>query len=179
MKKFREFMLLFVPFVVLTVLPVVVFITRGTDSAFLSNEQYLRLLLKDGLFWSAIFNTYCIAMVFSVFTGICAALACHFIKPIKSRKVFYPVSIILASIASFCCIYTNQVTYLGLPEEMYNTQSILTNTPPSISVSISIYDILLSLQLGFFATLLFWLLEMLIVFIKTRRKDEEKLHGRR
>jgi len=169
MKKLKEFLILFVSFIVLTVLPVVIFVTTPTENAFLSNKQYLRLLLNDDLFLTALFNTYYKMIIFSVFAVLCVALLCRFIKHLKSRKVFYPAGIILASAASVFSMYMDKIRYLGLLAEEYNTQTILMNKPPALSISFSIYDILRALQVGFFVMLLFWLLETFAGFIKTRR----------
>ena len=166
MKKIKEFLLLFVPFIVFTVLPIIIFFLNQNKNAFFSNEHYLRLLLNDSVLKTAIFNTYCYSIIFSFFAVIFVALLCHFIKHIKSRKVFYPVSVILASIVTFLSAYLNRVNYFGLPMGVYNTQYLITNTPPHISISI--YDIFLALQIGFLTTCLFWLVELLILFVKKK-----------
>lgn len=167
MKKIKEFLFLFVPLILLFVLPVVIFVTNQTENAFMGNAQYLRLFLEDGIFWDAIFNTYYKAIIFSVLMVICFALLCHFIKFIKSRKVFYPVSVVLASVISFFTTYMNRVNYFGLPVGVYDPQYLISNSPPPISVSV--YDVLLALQIGFLTTFLFWLAETFIIFIKNRK----------
>ena len=164
MKKIKEFLFLFVPLIVFTVLPIILFVTN--KNAFVSNEHYLRLLLNDSIFKTAIFNTYCYPFVFSLFTTIFVALLCHFIKLIKSRKVFYPVSVVLASVVAFFSIYLNRANYFGLPMGVYDPQYLITNTPPHISISV--YDIFLALQIGFLTIFLFWLVELLISFIKKK-----------
>lgn len=140
MKKFREFLFLFVPLIVFTVLPVIIFIGNQTTISFASNNQYLKLFFKDSVFWVAILNTYYKPIVFSAFAVICFAVLCHFVKFIKSRKVFFSVSIALAGIVSFLVLN-----------------------------SVSIYAILFSLQIGFLTTFLFWLVETIFLFIKTKK----------
>ncbi|MBE6792597.1 MAG: hypothetical protein E7534_03740 [Ruminococcaceae bacterium] len=167
MKKVREFLFLFMPLTLLAVLPVVMFITNQTENAFVGNIQYLRLFLNDGVFWNAIFSTYCKTIGFSVLAAMCFALLCHFIKYIKSRKVFYPVSVVLTSVVAFFSTYMNRVNYFGLPTGVYDPQYFTSNTPPAISVSV--YDILLALQIGFLTTFIFWLAETFILFIKYRK----------
>ena len=170
MKKFKEFLLLFVPFIVFTILPIIIFVTNLNINAFVSYEHYLRLFLNDGIFWDAIFNTYYKAIIFSALAVACVALLCHFIKYIKSRKVFYPVSVVLASVVSFLSTYMNRVNYFGAPMWVYNTQSLISNSPSPVSVTI--YDILLALQISFLITFLFWLVETFISFIKNRKSQQ-------
>jgi len=167
MKKSKEFLLLFVPLIVLTVLPIILFVANQTENSFIGNAQYLKLFLNDGIFWNAIFNTYYSAMIFSVLAVVCVALLCHFIRYIKSRKVFYPVSVVLASVISFLSTYMNRVHYFGLPIGVYSTQYLISNSYPPVAVTI--YDILLALQIGFLTTFLFWLVETFILFIKNRK----------
>ena len=167
MKKFKEFLLLFVPLVVLTILPIILFVANQTENSFIGNAQYLKLFLNDSIFWNAIFNTYYKAIIFSALAVVCVALLCHFIKYIKSRKVFYPVSVVLASVISFSSTYMNRVNYFGLPMGVYDPQYLISNSPPPISITI--YDILLALQIGFLTTFLVWLVETFIMFIKSRK----------
>ncbi len=167
MKKIKEFLFLFVPLIVFTVLPIIMFVANQNKNAFVMMKQYLRLLFNDSVFKTAIFNTYFYPIIFSFFAVIFVALLCHFIKHIRSRKVFYPVSVVLASVISFSIIYMNRVNYFGLPMGVYDPQYITTNTPPHISISI--YDILLALQIGFLTTFLVWLVETFIMFIKSRK----------
>ena len=170
MKKFKEFLLLFVPLIVLTILPIILFVTNQTENSFIGNAQYLKLFLNDSIFWNAIFNTYYKAIIFSALAVVCVALLCHFIKYIKSRKVFYPVSVVLASVVSFLSTYMNRVNYFGAPMGVYTTQYMISNSPPPVSVTI--YDILLALQIGFLTTFLFWLVEIFILFIKDRKSPQ-------
>ena len=167
MKKFKEFLLLFVPFIVLTILPIIIFVINQNENAFVSNEHYLRLLLNDSIFWNAIFNTYYKAIIFSALAVVCVALLCHFIKYIKSRKVFYPVSVVCASVVAFLSTYFNRVNYFGLPMGIYDPQYLVSDTAPKISISI--YDIILAMQIGFLTTFLFWLGELLVLLIKKKK----------
>lgn len=166
MKKFKEFLFLFVPLIVFTIIPIMMFVTNQNKNAFVGYENYLRLLLNDSVFKTAIFNTYCYPIIFSLFTVVFVALLCHFIKLIKSRKVFYPVSVVLASVVAFFSTYLNKVNYFGLPMGVYDPQYLISNSPPHISISI--YDVFLALQIGFLTTLLFWLVELLILFVKKK-----------
>ena len=167
MKKFKEFLLLFVPFIVFTILPIIIFVANLDINAFVGYEHYLRLFLNDDIFWNAIFNIYYKAIIFSALAVVCVALLCHLIKYIKSRKVFYPVSVVLASVVSFLSTYMNSVNYFGLPIGVYSTQYLISNSHPPVAVTI--YDILLALQIGFLTTFLFWLVETFILFIKNRK----------
>ncbi len=167
MKKIKEFLLLFVSLILLTFAPFVIFITRRGENSFMGNAHYLRLFLNDGVFWNSIFNTYCKALIFSVLAVACVALSCRFIKYVKSRKFFYPVSIILASIVAFLSIYFNRVNYFGLPMGVYDPQYLISGSQPPVSVSL--YDVLLALQIGLLTVLLFWIAETIIFSIKNRK----------
>lgn len=167
MKKIKEFLLLFVPFALLTVVPIVIFVTRQGENAFLGNAQYLRLFLNDGIFWNAVFNTYCMALIFSVLAVSCFAVLCHFIKYVKSRKIFYPVSIILASAVAFLNVYLNKANYFGLPMGVYDPKYLISGSRPTVSVSF--FDVLLALQIGTLTVLLFWLAETVIFSVKSRK----------
>lgn len=167
MKKIKEFLLLFVPLVLLTVAPYVIFVNLRSENAFMGNAQYLRLLLNDGVFWNAVFNTYCMALIFSVLAVLCFAVLCRFIKRVKSRRVFYHVSIALASIVAFLSIYLKRVNYFGLPMGVYDPEYLISGSSPSVSVSL--FDVLLALQIGVLTVLLFWLAETVILSIKSRR----------
>ena len=158
---------MFVPLIVLTILPIILFVTNQTENSFIGNAQYLKLFLNDSVFWNAIFDTYYKAIIFSALAVVCVALLCHFIKYIKSRKVFYPVSVVLASVISFLSTYMNRVNYFGLPTGVYDPQYLISNSPQPISISI--YDVLLALQVGFLITFIFWLLELLVLFIKKKK----------
>jgi len=156
---------LFVPLALLTIAPYVIFVNLRSENAFMGNAQYLRLLLNDGVFWNAVFNTYCIALMFSVLAVLCVAVLCRFIKRIKSRRVFYHVSIALASIVAFLSIYLKRVNYFGLPMGVYDPEYLNSGSRPTVSVSL--FDVLLALQIGVLTVLLFWLAETVILSIKS------------
>ena len=113
MKKFKEFLFLFVPLIVATILPIIIFVTNQIENAFMGNEQYLRLFSNDGIFWNAIVNTYSRAIALSVFVVLFIALLCRFIKYLKSRKVFYIFSVISSTVISFFSVYLNRTNYFG------------------------------------------------------------------
>ncbi len=167
MKKLKEFLLLLIPLIILTVLPIVLFVSKQTGTAFVSNSQYLKFILNDGLFWDALFNTYFVPAIISLVVILIFALLCHFIVFLKKRKIFYSVSVSLASIVSVFSIYTNRIAYFGLSMDVYDPQYLVSNSPPPMSISI--YDILLAVQIGFLTTFLFWLLESFVLFIKKKK----------
>ena len=167
MKKIKEFLLLFVPVVLLTVAPYVIFVNLRSENAFMGNAQYLRLLLNDSIFWNALINTYFNALIFSVLAVLCVVVLCRFIKRIKSRKVFYPVSIALASVVAFLSIYFNKANYFGLPMGVYDPEYLISASRPPVSVSL--FDVLLALQIGTLTVLLFWLAETVIFSVKSRK----------
>lgn len=165
MKKSKEFLLLFVPLIVLTVLPVILLVVDKTND-FVGFSNSLTLLLADGIFWTALFNIYFKALAFAILAVVCIALLCHFIKRIKSRKIFYPVSVALASVVSFTSICVNKVVAFGAPMGSYDPSTLLSSAQPTFSVSV--YEILLALQIGFLTTLLFWLAERIFVSVKNK-----------
>ena len=167
MKKLKEFLFLLVPTIVFAIAPVIIFITSQNKNAFIGSEHYLRLLLNDDLFKTLIFNTYFYPFIFSLSIVLIFALLCHFIKYIKSRKIFFSVSVVLASVIAFFSIYLNKANYFGTPMGVYDPQYLISNSPPSISISI--YDVLLALLIGFLITFIFWLLELLVLFIKKKK----------
>lgn len=173
MKKLKEFLLLFVPLLTFIALPVILFVTKRTENAFMSNAHYFKLLVNDAIFVKVIFNIYCRAIAFSFVAVACVALLCHVVKYIRSRMIFYPAAVIAASTVALFDICKDKVAYFGLPMGVYDPQYLLTNSPPPISVSAS--DIFLALQIGFLTTFLFWLLELLIVWIKTQRDHKRKV----
>lgn len=146
MKKGEEFLLLFVPLLVLTVLSLVAWVIGLPETDFMGLSQYIRLLLNDRLFWRALFHIYGTAVAFSGLAVILFALLCRFIKCMTSRKVFYSISVVLSSLVTFFSAYL--------------TANF--STP-------AVYDVLLAVQIGFLTTFLFWLAETLIVFIKARK----------
>lgn len=155
MKKFKEFLLLFVPLIILMIFPIVWFVTRKSSFPdFVGNWHYLELAFKDKIFWETTLCTYSKLIIFSILAVIAVALLCRFIKRLQSRKVFYPFSIVLASVFSCVGLYIDQVNVAK--------DSIL-------PVSLSIYEIISALQAAFFTVLLFWLFEMLFLFIKNRK----------
>ena len=167
MKKLKEFLLLFVPLIICTVLPVVMFVSKQNVNAFVSNAHYLRMFLNDSTFKIALFNTYCYPFIFSLLSVVFVALLCYFIKYIKSRKIFYPASVILSSVVAFFCTYIDEINYFGLPMYVYyDPQYLVSKSPFYIPIT---YNILLGLQIGLLTTFLFWLVETLISFIDNRK----------
>ena len=167
MKKVKEFLLLFVPLIALTVLPIVLFVSNHTSDEFVSNSQYLKLFLNDGLFLNSLLNTYFVPAIISLVVVLIFALLCHFIVFLKKRKIFYPVGGMLSSLVSLGLLIINKTNYFGLPMGVYDPQYLVSNSPQSISISF--YDALLAVQIGFLTTLIFWLIELLVIFIKKKK----------
>lgn len=164
MKKLKEFLLLFLPLILLIGLPIVIFSFSQSGNAFISNSEYLRLFLKDGIFWDSIFYTYRNSLIYSGIAVLICVFLCHFIKPLKKRKIFYPAGVIVASVVAFITLLVSKTSYFGLPMGVYDPEYLVSNTAPKVSVSV--YDVFMALQVGFFVVLLVWILETVFVFVK-------------
>ena len=73
----------------------------------------------------------------------------------------------LSSLVSLGLLIINKTNYFGLPMGVYDPQYLVSNSPQSISISF--YDALLAVQIGFLTTLIFWLIELLVIFIKKKK----------
>ena len=166
MKRLKDFLILFIPFVVFTALPVAVFVTSTGDNAIIGNSHYMSLFLKDGLLWGALANTYIRALIFAVVYGITVAALCAFIRALRSRKIFYCACISGAGVIAFVCIFFSRKTLFGMPMGVYDPNYLINHTPTK--TPISIWDILIALQIAFLTALLFFFAE--IIYRALRKK---------
>lgn len=169
MKKFKEFLFFIIPLIVLTVLPIVLFVTNQGENAFIGNMQYLKLFLNDSTFAYAVFNTYRKPALFSTVAVLILVALKYFsiLKFLKNRKIFYFLNIALASVVSFLVLLVDKMNFFGSSMGVYDPNYIITHSPPT--VSISVFDIVLALQIGIFITFVFWLIELIINFIKNKK----------
>lgn len=114
MRKIKEILLLLIFFVVSFTLFFVVFLPSpfvvGSDTAFFSGVNYLRLLLNDKTFYMAIINTIRKPFVSSV---ILIPLSCFILKnKIKfTRKSFYLTAFVVSFIIAIVYLLTNVALY--------------------------------------------------------------------
>ena len=114
MRKIKEILLLLIFFVVSFTLFFVVFLPSpfvvGSDTAFFSGVNYLRLLLNDKTFYMAIINTNRKPFVSSV---ILIPLSCFILKnKIKfTRKSFYLTAFVVSFIIAIVYLLTNVALY--------------------------------------------------------------------
>ena len=169
MKKYKEFLLLFLPFLVLTVLPIVIFLTVKTDGVvFVGNAQYFKLMMKDPIMKKGLLYTYFSGAIYAVCPIIILALLKIFIKPMK-RKLAYFIGLPVSAVAAFLALWLKSIRYVGLPIDFYyDTHSIVATSPPPITASISVDKVFIALQIAFLLMLLYWSVETVVLKIKSR-----------
>lgn len=169
MKKFKEFLLLFLPLLVLTALPIIIFLTVKTgDISFVGNVQYFKLMLQDPIMKKALLYTYFSGVIYAVCPIIILALLKIFIKPMK-RKLIYFIGLPLSAISAFLALWLKSIRYVGLPIDFYyDTHSIVATSPPPITISISIDKVFIALQTAFLLMLIYWIIETIVLKIKNR-----------
>ena len=152
MRKIKEILLLLIFFVVSFTLFFVVFLPSpfvvGSDTAFFSGVNYLRLLLNDKTFYMAIINTIRKPFVSSV---ILIPLSCFILKnKIKfTRKSFYLTAFVVSFIIAIVYLLTNVALYNILGYIFF---------PMSIS---------------FLCLIAFWILELIRNIFKRIIKEEK------
>ncbi len=149
MKKRIEFLLLFIPLIILILLPIIPFFMPSKYPTFFGPLQYLRLFLNDSIFWKAIFNTYGLCFIISIAIVLILVLLRRFMEFPKKRRWFYGMSLALGSVASFFTIWI---------------QRILMNHANGITATLlpTVYEIIMGMQVGFLTVLVFWLIEMFV-----------------
>ncbi len=144
MKKFKEALLFIISLVLLIFGPLLWFVLYKPKGqiAFMSNWNYLKLLVKDEVFFRLILNTYAIPILVSFIV----LLVLFFAKKrlVAKRGVFYPVCVAISSLISFIYLV---IFY----KHAY---------PPPFTVSV--YDGIISLQVGMLVTFVIWIIETII-----------------
>lgn len=174
MKKFKEFLFFIIPLMVLTALPIVLFSINHGDNVFIGNMQYIKLFINDDVFWNAILNTYGKAVLFSFAVPLIlfALSNLKVLRFLKNRKAFYSLNIVLASLVSFFVLLVNKIRLFGLPMTVYDPSSLIADSPPPVTASISLYEIILALQIGVFTAFVFWLIERIISFVRNKKTSK-------
>lgn len=170
MKKWKECLFFVVPLVVLIAIPIVICLFAVSQEidmyvfapAPLNYWNYLKLFLDDDLFWRAFFNTYGKAMLFSFLLSFAAIAAFTLIRysvkiPLLNRaRVYHPVHVALGIVISFAVSPVNKIRLLGV------------QTDPFLEV-ISSFEVIFTLQVAVFAAFVFWLIELTVARIRSRK----------
>ncbi len=151
MKKLKEALVFIISILVLVLGPIVWYATvKPKDQiVFVSNWNYIKMLIQDEIFFKVLINTYTIPICISFAVSLTLFLVHLFVKKgdFTKRRVFYPICLASASASAFVCIVM-----------------IVKNLP-----AFSVYNYLLSLQVGFLVTFLIWLIELIAKPLLVRR----------
>ena len=139
MKKLKEFLIFIISLAVLIAGPLLwfVFYNQNDQISFISNWNYLKLFVKDGSLFNAVFNSYLLPALIS----FSVLLILLFV--IKNRKLLYPVCIVSSMLIAF--IY-NVIFYEIAYQQMY---------------VVTVYDVIIFLQVAVFTTFIIWLIELI------------------
>lgn len=181
MKKRKECLFFIVPLAILIAFPILVFASSLREADMLGSfghTDYLKLFLNDDIFWKAVFNTYGRAMIFSFLFSFAAISVFTLIRyRVKVRflnraVVYHLVHVALGSVISFVILLVKKITLLGVPTDVYAPGSLVNTTPPSVIEAISVYEIVLALQVAVFTAFVFWLIELAVYSVKSRKAKE-------
>ncbi len=167
MRKYKEFLLLFLPFFVFTALPITLFFTARADSPlYIAEAYFFRDMLDIAAIRLPALHTYCVGAVSAFVTVIIFAVLKILIKPMK-RKLMYLLAMPSSLLISFIALFWSSMRYMGLPMSFYlDTHSMVAKM--SIFNYFSPYQIIFALQLSFFAVLMYWIIETAVLKIKNR-----------
>ena len=179
MKKFKEFLWLLIPFLVLGIVGIVslaVYISAGNllqsqPSVFVGVVNYISLFGTDKVAIRAILNTFLPGMVASVIALGIFTVICRLVSKKReiSKKFYYIVSTLVGTVAAF---FTNvaihafdvAVTDNGYAME-WSFKAMLRN--------LDIFNAIFSIQLAIIAVFLFWIIETIVGAIKRKNKVME------
>ncbi len=168
MKKIKEFLLLFLPFLVFTALPIIVFLTAKDGGIyFIGNSYYLKLMLQDPLMRKMLFYTFGIGSLYAAIPIIILAILRTFIKPMK-RKLVYFIGLPTATVTAFLALWVENSRSFGVPVGIYDPHYLVDSVLPPITASISIYHVFFAVQTAFLLMLIYWIIETAVLKIKNR-----------
>ena len=148
MKRFKEFLTMFIPFLVLSILSVLWFVFNTSSGDFFSGGYLLKLMISPFLI-IALFNTFVLAGVPSLLlTGVFACLFRNK-KSVVGRKKYYTYLFLISLIAPIVIILV-----------LTRTFDFVNNT---------IY----SLQMGILVVFIHWIIEWIIKKLKNRKNKEK------
>ena len=147
MKRFKEFLIMFIPFLVLSILSVLWFVFN-TSGGFFGGAHLLKLMISPFLI-IALFNTFVIAGVPSLLlTGVFAFVFINK-KSVLGRKKYYTYLFLISLIAPIVIVL------------------ILTRTFDFIN------NTLYSLQIGILVVFIHWIIEWVIEKYSNRKNKEK------
>ena len=148
MKRFKEFLIIFIPFFVLCILSVLWFVLNTAAGGFFGGAHLLELLISPFLI-IALFNTFVIAGVPALLLTGVFAFVFRKKKSIVGRKKYYTYLFLISLIAPVVIILV-----------LTRTFDIVNNT---------IY----SLQIGLLVVFIHWIIEWIIDKCKNRKNKEK------
>lgn len=164
MKKLKEFLFFPLAIILLIAIFVGVFLLLVPDNAYYSGGEYLKLMVKDEYFVSAMFITFSIPLLISFAVTVIAATimaVLHFRKKVKiTRNNFYMITGFLSagfSIAYFA-LFTNA---MQITDQM------------NLSVQMTVFAVIFSIMIAVVTSFLLWIAELVSrVIIKYVRKKK-------
>lgn len=185
MKNLKEFLL----FIAVLIIPFMLFLIITSFSAdiisdslsFVGIDNYIRLFLHDKVFIKALFNTVLKPAIASFLAMSVFALIVYLCrKKIKlPRWGFYLGGMFVGGITAFIYVVNINIAFFGVPDSVYNTQTIISHiddTKPFLCDIITIPNVLFSLYIGVLTIFVFWVLELITDVVKnTIRKPRNKV----
>ncbi|MBQ3563571.1 MAG: hypothetical protein IJA21_03070 [Clostridia bacterium] len=148
MKRFKEFLIMFFPFLGLSILSVLWFVFNTSSGDFFGGAYFLKLLISPFLI-IALFNTFVIAGAPALLLTSIFAILFRNKKSVVGRKKYF--------------------TYLFLISLIAPVVIILIFTRTFDFVNNTIY----SLQIGILVVFIHWIIEWIIEKCKNRKKIEK------
>ena len=144
MKRFKEFLIMFIPFLVLSILSILWFVFN-TSGDFFGDAYLLKLMISPFLI-IALFNTFVVAGVPALLLTSIFAILFRNKKSVVGRKKYFTCLFLISLIAPVVIILI-----------LTRTFDIVNNT---------IY----SLQIGLLVVFIHWIIEWMIQKYKNRKK---------
>jgi len=179
LKTFKQLLCFIIPFVVSAGLLLVLYLPmEQSEPKFISNENYLRLLLNDSVFLTAIFNTFCVSLLIGLFAAaILAAVRFFTLKFVKSKRLnrlFSPLSVVVTSVVIYSVSIGRMISVVGFPSENYTAQTILLHLTDTASIRPNYFNfplLLLSVLPGSLFAFFIWIIDR-IFFKKLKQIDK-------
>ena len=157
MKRLKEFIIFPIAFIAIIGLFIAMFFILVPDDGFFSNGEYLKLMIKDELFLSAMVTTFGIPLIASFAGSVISTLVMLIIRWKKkidiSRKNYFLTLAVISTAVSF--------GYFALFTGALNKTAEL-NTSVQMGIFAFIFAVIISVVIVF----IFWLFELFISLIK-------------
>lgn len=157
MKKIKEFLIFPSAVILLIGLFIVLFLIIVPSDAFYGGWEYLKLMITDKLFISAVFITFSIPSLVSLCLsslGMLILFILNFNKKIEAkRKNYYITAAVISAIASFgyFALFTDA---LKITDEL------------NVSLQMGIFAVIFSLLISIIIAFVFWIIELIVIGIK-------------